>query len=300
MSRVADTAAFVAEQLLGVEEGGRIPTTAELAARAGVGAGTVQAALKTLQDSGAVTLSTHGHLGTTLVARDVPGLWLACERGGVVGVVPLPQTLDFAGLATALTELFEDGGIPLHLTFRQGSMTRIEMVETGRADFIVLSAMAARSLDGTRFRIIELPPNTFYRQGSLVVITRSGENPEPGGRIAIDRYSYDHTLLTNAEFPSGNYVDARYIRIPEMVTSGEVDAAVWHDSSSSPLSTATDLALHALQRPMPVDESVLSAAAFVSRANEAGVHAALAAVLDVDRLIKVQRAVVAGERIPSF
>jgi hypothetical protein len=134
----------------------------------------------------------------------------------------------------------------------------------------------------------------------MVVITRTGERPEPGGRIAIDRYSSDHTLLTEAEFPSGRYVDAHYIRIPEMVANGEVDAAVWHDSSASPLSAATDLDLHPLQRPLPADETVLSAAAIVSRAEEVGVHAALTAVLDVDRLMAVQRAVVAGEIVPTF
>jgi hypothetical protein len=53
----------VARRLLGVGAGEQIPTVTEI----GVGSGTVQAALRALREAGAISLCSHGHLGTTLV-----------------------------------------------------------------------------------------------------------------------------------------------------------------------------------------------------------------------------------------
>lgn len=290
---------FVAQRLLTIPEGARIPTTGALAEAAGVGVGTVHQALTALREMGAVELTARGHLGTTLVSRDLPGLWAASGIGAVVGALPLPQSLEFEGLATALTEEFENAGIPLQLVFRQGGTRRVALLDAARADFIALSTVAAARLDRTRVEVMSLPKYTFYGEGSLVVIERAARHRKRPRRVAIDSSSYDHTMLTKAEFPHAQYVDVHYIRIPQVVAQGEVDAAVWHTTSSSPLLAAVELQITPLARPSP-DDGEMSCAALIWPAQAPAIRAVLGELIDIARLVRLQRQVIDGEKVPSF
>lgn len=300
MSKTSETRAVLAKRLLGVPTGERIPSTATLAASVGVGFGTVQSALRGLSDQGAITLTTHGHQGSRLVHRDIVALWSACERGAVAAVLPPAQSSEFSGLATALTLAFEGAGVPLHLTFRQGAKTRMALLGDDRVDFTVVSASTRAAIDSTAFAYSELPDFTYYRRGSVVVITAAGREPEPDGTVATDPASYDHSLLTRAEFPDAAIVEAPYGRIPELVARGDADAAVWHASSSSSLSTATGLSLHALRRPSPADQGSMSRAVLAWRADEPGMAALLDHLLDPATLALVQRDVGEGRLEPRF
>lgn len=300
MSKTSETRAVLAKRLLGVPRGARIPSTATLAASAGVGFGTVQSALRGLSDLGAITLTTHGHQGSRLVERDIVALWSACDRGAVAAVLPPPQSPEFSGLATALTLAFEGAGVPLHLTFRQGARTRMALLDEDRVDFTVVSASTAEALEGGAFACSELPEFSYYRRGSVVVITAVGREPDPEGLVATDPASYDHGLLTRAEFPDAQLVEAPYGRIPELVARGDADAAVWHTTSSSSLSTATGLGLHGLRHPSPADHGSMSRAALAWRADEPGMAALLDHLLDPATLALVQRDVSEGRLEPRF
>ncbi len=299
MSKTSETRAVLAKRLLDVPRGERIPSTATLAASAGVGFGTVQSALRGLLNEGAITITTHGHQGSRLVDRDIVALWGACDRGAVAAVLPPAQSSEFSGLATALTLAFEGAGVPLHLTFRQGARTRMALLDEGRVDFTVVSASTAAELD-QRTAHSELPEFTYYRRGSVLVITASGHEPDPDGRVATDPASYDHGLLTRAEFPNARLVEAPYGRIPDLVARGDADAAVWHATSSSPLAIAAGLSLHELTRPSPADQGSMSRAALAWRADEPGMAALLDHLLDPSTLALVQSDVSEGRLEPRF
>lgn len=299
-SKHAATVAAVARRLLAVEVGDQIPTVAELSAEAQAGSGTVQAALRALRDAGVVELSSHGHLGTKLVARDLPDLWTAAGLGPVEGVLPLPTSLEFAGLATALVDRFEAGGLPISLSFRQGALSRLESLQRGRRDFVACSAPTARQLAGADHAVVLLPPDTFYGPESVVVITRAGERPRPRGVVPFDPQSRDHTTLTQAEFPEADLRPAPYIQVPELVVRGEVDAAVWHQTNASPLLVARGLDVHPLSRPLPPDAREISRAALVLRDDDPGRDAAVRSLLDPHALAAVQREVIERRRVPAF
>lgn len=289
----------VARRLLTVPVDAQIPTMTELGAELAVGSGTVQAALRTLQEDGAIALSSHGHLGTKLVSRDVAALWGATGGGAIQGVLPLPTSPEFSGLATGLSEAFAAAGVRLNLTFRQGAHHRIEALDDGRVDFVVCSAPTARTLAPAQ-PVVVLPAHTFYARDAVVVITRSGERPDPRGRVPIDRHSRDHSVLTEAEFPDAELVDVQYSLIPELVVHGDVDAAIWHRTSASPLLTATGLDIHPRSRPHPPEGDDISRAALVLRGDDPARSAVFDAVIDAGAIAEVQRQVLERERVPSF
>lgn len=298
-TRQGDAIVGVARRLLAVPLDSQIPTLTEFGTDLGVGSGTVQAALRSLRDAGTVALSSHGHLGTKLVDRDLAALWAATGGGAIQGVLPLPTSPEFSGLATGLADEFERAGVRLNLTFRQGVRHRLEALGEGRVDFLVCSAPAARSLSAEH-AVVLLPLHTFYARDAVVVITRSGELPDARGTVPIDRNSRDHSVLTEAEFPDALLVDVPYTLIPELVVHGEVDAAIWHRTSASPLLTATGLDIHRRSRPQPPEGEEISRAALVLRRDDPARTAVFDAVIDPDAIAEVQRQVLDRERVPSF
>jgi YhfZ C-terminal domain/Helix-turn-helix domain len=298
-TRQGEAIVGVARRLLPVPVGDQIPTVTELETELRVGSGTVQAALRSLREAAAIELSSHGHRGTKLVDRNLAALWEATGGGAIQGVLPLPTSPEFSGLATGLAEAFERAGVRLNLTFRQGVRYRLAALEEGRVDFVVCSAPSARALGGAH-RAVYLPQHTFYARDAVVVITRSGEKPDPRGRVPIDHNSRDHSVLTEAEFPDATLADAPYTLIPELVVHGEADAAIWHRTSASPLLTASGLDIHPRLRPPPPEGDEISRAALVMRADDAARTAVLEAVVDPAAIAEVQRQVLERKRVPGF
>ena len=299
--RQALAAALVARRLLSIPEGERIPTIAELAAEAGTGTGTVQAALKLLTEDGALELSRRGHLGTVLVRRDLGRLWGATSAGPVIGILPLPGSIEFSGLATAISAAFRQAEVPLSLAFRLGSRSRLEFLTSGAADFIACSLAFAQTLDPERFALLDLGPATYYTRNSVCVVTRAGEEPDPHGRVAVDRLSHDHEARTKAEFPDAELIQCAYPQIPSAVLRGEVDAAVWHRTSASPIEIASGLAIHETSRPVPEQSEELSHAVLVTLADsDSPAKALLDEVIDPAEAARIAADVVAQKRVPEF
>jgi hypothetical protein len=291
---------IIANAALGVAVGGQLPPTATLAQLAKAGNGTVQAALRALEDAGAVTFTAHGASGRALVSRDLTALWRASGRGALTGVLPLPESREFAGLATALTLLAEEAGLPFQILFRQGSHTRIKYLQSGRVDFVVLSDHVAGSI-ADEITSWALGPNSYYADDSVAVITATGRDVDPHGRVPIDRSSSDHAYLTLREFPEAHLVDTPYLFIPELIVRGELDAAIWHQTSSSPLLIATGLALHPLRGPsLHEPEHSVERAAIGWRKTDPGLAPVMAEVFEKPDLERVQREVIDGARIPQF
>lgn len=288
----------VAEALLATPLDGQVPTMSKLAARARTGAGTVQAALRSLENSGLAKTTAHGKYGRKLVSISVGGTWAATGRGSLSGVLPLPQSREFAGLASGLTDCSESAQLDLQLLFRQGATERLRALRAGRVDFLISStAFASQHPD---LDSVEFPEHTYYQDNAVVVITAAGSTPNPRGRIAIDRTSFDHTTLTKNEFPHGDFIDSHYLFIPDMIASGAVDAAVWHQTSLSPLLQSVGLSVHPLTRPHHSSQRDIDRAAIAWRRDDAAVSRIVRTIFDRDRIATVQADVIRGVRTPTF
>lgn len=308
----------IAADLLGRSEGERLPTALRYQELLGVGSGTVQKALKELASVGAVRTRARGHQGTYIVELLADKLWAIAGLGPVTGVMPLPNSTEWAGLATGLRSEFRRLGIPLQALYVHGSYRRATLVSEGKADFAVLSEEAAKhaSSDGERWTTLDLGPRTYYSDGSLVVLLRPGledtvdatHNRTEGAvggirRVGIDPDSYDHTRLTRAEFPEDlgfAYTDCAYPHIPAAVAEGKVDAAVWNRTM---LAIPLELVGVAI-RPLRQVDSVamfgpLSQAVLLSNGARSEVTVILRR-LDTQAIRKVQDKVLTQEILPMY
>jgi hypothetical protein len=299
---------LVARDLLSRVQGERIPTALQYQQLTGVGSGTVQKALQTLQSSGAASLRSRGHAGTLLVRVDLPRLWALAALGAPTAVLPVPTSPELMGLARGLRLELRRLGIPFQALYTYGSSRRLALVESGEADFTALSAAAAEEVvaksDGEWFAS-PLSPNSYYYQGSWVVIARPKIDPYDGNSIrlvGVDRNSHDATVLTEAEFPMSDgfrHIDGDYTYMPAKVATGKLDAMIWHKSALAIPPEAAGIKSRPLQAPQAVRlVKQMSTAMLVAKSRRTELER-LFELLDRKRLSSVQRKLRTGE-IPPF
>lgn len=104
----------------------RIPTIAELTEKYNTARGTVQTALKILQDYDAIRLESRGHLGTFIKYIDHLKLLEIAGTNSLVGVMPLPYSKRYEGLATGVFNTLNEEGLTVNLAFMRGSNHRLK------------------------------------------------------------------------------------------------------------------------------------------------------------------------------
>lgn len=277
-----DVRAVVARVLLTREVGQRIPTVQELQHTARSGTGTVIKALRGLEADGSVTLSSHGHQGTVVVARDAGQLWNAAQLGNFALIMPPPGPIEQQGILETVQGSLARQGVPVVVQSLAGARRRLEELHLERADAVITSAGAfARHRDDfAGLTALELGESSFYSAGSLVVVESAGPRRSGPLRVGIDPASFDHQLLTETEFAGEqvDFVEWRFVSAPAAVLRGRVDAAIWH---AMPTVISPELAGLAVR---PVSDRTLAAvpeisrAVLVTRSLDAGANALVRAI----------------------
>ena len=221
----------LAEEILFIERDTRIPRIEELARRYGVGRGTVQNVLKKMEESRCIALESRGHLGTFLRSKNIDLLLQCCGVSSVIGVMPLPYSRKYEGLATAMHASFENIGIPLHCAFMRGAAVRLDHVRDGRYDFAVVSKYAALSAirDSKELAIAkEFGPGTYVTRHA-VVCAEETDGIRDGMTIGIDSYSIDQQVLTQLEVKGKKveYMNLNYMHLLKHLKAKSIDAMVW-------------------------------------------------------------------------
>lgn len=298
---------LIARDLLLRKPGERIPTIAEYQARFGVGSGTVQARLRTLQSIGAIRLRPRGHRGTILEQRLFSELWSLSRMGPARGILPLPEAFEPVALAAVLRREFQSLGVPLELLYLHGASKRIQLVRDGEADFAVASepaAQVATALDSERWALHAFGPETYNTDGSMVVLVRPRLGADDRlARIGIDPDSHDHALLTRAEFPEVegySYAASPHARLPALVASGEVDAAVWHRTTLAIPLALVGVGVRPLHQPRAIElRKQLGHAVIVAQADRAEIGGLFTNV-DLSRTRLVQDEIQRSEVLPLY
>lgn len=218
-------------EFLSFQEGQRVPTITQYVERYGAARGTIQSALRFLSESGAMEFQARGHLGTYVIKIDYQKLWKISGLGSILGLMPLPYTKRYEGMATGLYEAFRSAGLPFNLAYMRGAAPRLEMLEKGIYHFAIISKLAALNIQNTgrRFKIIHEFSVESYVTKHGVILRRGLDKIRDGMKIALDESSPDQTLLTQKECQGINvtYVPMSYNQILSQLEAGQVDAAVW-------------------------------------------------------------------------
>jgi hypothetical protein len=242
--------------------GATMPTNHEYLHRHGIGAGTMQRALTVLRDRGALSLASRGRLGRTITGISIPQAWQAASLPPVRLLLPPSGPAELEVLEQALAEGLTELGIPHTVRHRRGGTGRMASVAAGEHDVALVSAGVVDGLAAPKNKALirHLPAGTYYAPGRLVVVLRAGRvgSCQAVRRVAIDHQSPDHVSLTLSEFPEAcpvELVETPFPAVPTAVLRGDVDAGIWHITSSViPLDLA-GLATRPLTRPAALEVS---------------------------------------------
>ncbi|MCQ4210535.1 MULTISPECIES: GntR family transcriptional regulator YhfZ [Streptomyces] len=292
--------------LMGHEPDTRLPRVRDFAEELGCGNGTVQAALRLLEEAGAIETAARGHLGTFLVASDRAILWRLSGLGTLLAAMPLPYSRRYEGLATGLRAAFEEAGTPFAITFMRGAGARTAALLEGKVDLVVLSRLAADGLveqHKDRLALVaDLGPATYV--GAHGFLVREGASLDtPGLRVAVDHASEDQRMLAERAFSGRSdiqWVESSYMQLRDLFAQNKADATVWNlDEVQGRLGMEVDV--------LPLGDEVTrdlalrnSSAAIIGRTEGAKALSAVQDALDLSQVAQLQSEVLRGDRIPSY
>jgi hypothetical protein len=296
IKKEGQTLVSLARYLLGEKPGNRLKTIDELASECGCSIGLAQAALKTLESSGAIYIKRCGRNGSFLENTDHPSLLAHADIRHVVCAMPLPYTRLYEGLASALKAQFT--GIPLYYAHMRGADIRVECLLNGLYDMAVVSNLAAESFlqQSGLCKVLELGPRTYVGEHQL--ICRKGQAGKIR-RVGLDNRSTDQKIMTDAFFGTDNIerVELSYHDSLHRIASGNIDAVIWN------VATQSELALMGLEAtPLSGDPRFLHAseAVILTRANDYTMQHLLRTVVDLPSLLEHQQRVTRGDLEPNY
>lgn len=296
-------AKHIAQELIQIDTGEKIPRVSDYSEKLHFGRGTVQSALSLLEEMKAIKLEARGHLGTYLIKKDNNLLSEIAGISPLIGSMPLPYSRKYEGLATGIIESFELIGKKIYLTYMRGGLNRIETVRTKRSDFAIVSRMTAEKIlsDYPNLKIIKkLGVNSYVSSHKIFLADSSEEQVRDGMKIGIDMDSLDQKNLSFAEFEEMNveYVDVNYMQLFDMLSSKQIDAAVWNmdERKMSQTFKTIDFRTTAARE---ISEGTSEAVIIIDGDREIEIIEKWNSV-EMEKILEIQASVESGERLPSY
>ncbi len=290
----------LARKLLGKQPGDRMENIIDIAAGMSVGRGTVQTAIRTLEEGGAIALDVRGHLGTFITAIDYTVLMSVSGMTHLVGVMPLPYSKRYEGLATGIYNVLnEKSGVPVNLAYMPGSERRINSLLEERYDFAVLSRAAAdhHVSENDQIEILfSLNEHTYVSDHGFIC----RENYEPGDtvmRIGVDHSSFDILSMTSFFFQNRKIkiVPMKYSSVINNIKAKKIDGAIW--SLEEQIIRDPELRYEPIQSNM---DSKYTQAALLIRKSDDGTKNFLERFFDIDEVERIQGCVLNNEVLPNY
>ena len=230
--KIGVTISKLALNLLSKNVGDRIKPISQYQEEFGVSRGTIQNAIKYLEDAGAIVLTHHGHQGTYIESMDYAKLQENCLRQGLMGIMPLPYSVTYEGFATAMYEQLKN--LKFNMAYARGASGRIELVISGAYQFAICSQYAAEFAikNGAEIEIaLNFGAGSFLSQHVLLLRNQTKENGIVDGmRVAFDSESLDQSQITQ-NIVKGKKVKLVSIRTQQTIIAlleGTIDAGVWN------------------------------------------------------------------------
>lgn len=282
----------LAQDLLTRKKGDRIPSISEYQEKFGVSRGTVQNSLNYLKERQAVSLVSRGHMGTFIESLDYPRLQECSFNKEILGSMPLPYSLCYRGLATALFQVMSP--YAFNLVYARGSGSRIKLLMSDVCQFSVCSLYAAEEAvraNGDIEIALDLGPGTYLTRHMLIFRDPEKKNIESGMRVAYDRDSMDHRHLTElmvSGVPGVILTEMKAHQTVKAIQTGQVDAGIWNLDDILE-SGYTDLNMVPI--PITAETAKYSSAAFVVSRSNQEIAQLLRQTIRPDMVRQIQQAV---------
>lgn len=282
----------------------RIQTVEQFSEALSLGRGTIHTALKFLQKEKAITLESRGHLGTYINFIDYKKLWTIADIGTIMGVMPLPYSKRYEGLATGLYTTFETMDIHFSLAFMRGSSKRIEALSSGRYNFAVVSKLAAK-LEMQKSDNIEIayefPESSYVGRHVIIFGDKKQTKITPKMRVGIDPDSIDQIILTNYECEGIDveFIDISYTQIFNNIKNNVIDAAIWNGDELKEQAENYGISPLSNKKSTNLSKEDTIAVIVVEKGNKM-IHEILSKFIDIKEISNIQRKVIEDKIIPTY
>lgn len=289
----------IAGEFLNLEVGDRVLTVSEFQEKYNFSRGTIQNALKTLKDLGAIDTVSKGHQGTIIKSKNDSIILGIMGINNVIGCMPLPYSKRYEGLATGLISAIEDKtNISSTIVFSRGALARAKMVNSDRCDYIITSKLAAKNIidEYPNLTIIkEFGPGSYLSDHVIVFHNKNDKDIKDGMSIGIDRNSIDQCRLVNKVCGNSKvkYVDVSYPNLLKKVIKGDIDATVWNKDE------IFDKYLDVNYKVIEKDDSDTNAVMIVKKDRKELIDF-LIRYMENDYILKKMRLVIEGLETPRY
>ncbi|MGM0920816.1 MAG: GntR family transcriptional regulator YhfZ [Bacillota bacterium] len=291
----------IAEDLLFIELNERIPKVGDFSERFNVGRGTVQTALKYLEQTGSISLEPKGHMGTFLRKKNIPSLFKYCGAERMTGVMPLPYSKKYEGLASGLTSQFEENQLNLSIAFMRGAKLRIDEVSKGRYDFALVSKFSAAEAlkqDPDLSIALAFGSHTYVSKHAVFFSEKGNLEIKNGMKVGIDHNSTDQKILVKAETNEKQveFVELNYMHLLQHLRAKTIDATIWNiDEIDSGLYNTIPLSSEiAKKEELNIGEAVC----VIRKENKKAEY--ILQHLDLHEIKRIQTLVEKGDYIPKY
>ena len=301
LTKQGETVLNIAEILLKMKKGEKLPNNLELSQRFRVGAGTIQAALKYLVSVEAIDLISKGQQGTILSYVSYSKLLQLCGNPMVTGVMPLPYTSQFQGLATGLYKNFDKQSTLLKMKYVRGGKERFKLLLDRSVDFMICSRLTAEVVSGKHPEVCVLESfgnKSYVSDCGIIFKDPDSSGISDGMRIGVDNDSYDHIALN--EFISRGHdvkqVPIQYSDVATLFADDIIDATFWSLDNYSNTSNE-NIVRFSGEEDKTVKDSMEGVLLCLEDSNK---KLLLDDIVSVDGICRIQNQVINGERIPSY
>lgn len=291
----------LALELLGKSVGDRIDPISCYQDKFEVSRGTIQNAFTFLKDKNAIELKNKGHLGTYITTINYGILQQYSIKDRIQGIMPLPYSKLYEGLATAFYSQFRDSTMNFNLAYTRGAEARIDLVVNKSYDFALCSKYAAQEAMSNGYPIeiaFDFGPQTYLSRHVLVFGNSKVKHIEDDMRIGIDFNSFDQRALTYKVVGSKHvqYVNVQSHQIITAIRQQTIDAGIWNYD---------EIVEHGYDNLNVVFISndcsdAFSSAVIIVAAGGRSITNTLEKYIDIQHMKQIQQDVKEGNIIPSY
>lgn len=301
MQKLGIAITSLAVEFIPLNKGDRIKTVAELSETYNTARGTIQSAIKFLKEHGALELESRGHLGTFIKEIDYIKLLELTGIKSLVGVMPLPYSKRYEGLATGIYKCLNDSGIKTNLAFMRGSNHRLKALEDRRYDFAITSRLTADYYlkENENIQIVKTFGDFSYVNEHIIIVAKDFEGQfKKGTKVGIDNSSIDQFMLTKIYFEGieVEYVPLNYSQFINAIKEKQIDAAIWN------LDDIQDRKENIAFMPLKREEKNIkdTEAVIITTKNNSIVPALFSRALNIEEVKTYQKLVLEKKIMPQY
>ena len=219
----------IAREIVFLEAGERIPSIIEYSQKYNISVGLIQKALMSLQEEGALEIERRGVLGSYIKKINNEILVEKSVFGSLIGVMPLPYSKRYEGLATGIKNNFENYKVNFYFAYMSGSEVRLNLLRKGIYDFAIVSRLAYE-IEKEKCDDIEI----IFGFGEKSYVSRHVLLKAAGvgkiRKIGVDKNSEDQKYMTRECIISKDYeyIEINYNETLKLLKNNIVDAIIWN------------------------------------------------------------------------